>query len=200
MRWLREVRRTRGRACARHENVKSTMPAPRVARVRPSLLRTQRFSKRCVIFPLTRAMGTRPWARSVRPHQQRAISGACMSIASRRHIPLIVFAIVAALATPTSAMAQAPRGKIVLYTSQPERDASQTVAAYRKSYPDVEVEVFLFGHHRDHGQAHGRTLGRAAQGRRAADRRCRQHGSAEKRRTAARLSAGERQWSRRRHV
>jgi iron(III) transport system substrate-binding protein len=41
--------------------------------------------------------------------------------------------------------AQSPGGKLTLYTSQPERDASQTVAAFRKVYPGVEVEVFRSG-------------------------------------------------------
>jgi iron(III) transport system substrate-binding protein len=43
------------------------------------------------------------------------------------------------------AAAQAPAGKLVLYTSQPERDAAQTVAGFRKAYPGVEVEVFRSG-------------------------------------------------------
>ena len=38
-----------------------------------------------------------------------------------------------------------PTGKLVLYTSQPERDAAQTVSAFKKIYPDVEVEVFRSG-------------------------------------------------------
>ena len=67
-----------------------------------------------------------------------------MSIA-RRRFSLVVFAIVAMLAAPVPALAQTPKGKIVLYTSQPERDASQTVAAFRQVYPDVEVEVFRSG-------------------------------------------------------
>jgi iron(III) transport system substrate-binding protein len=36
-------------------------------------------------------------------------------------------------------------GKLVLYTSQPERDAAQTVAAFRKANPGVDVEVFRSG-------------------------------------------------------
>jgi iron(III) transport system substrate-binding protein len=44
-----------------------------------------------------------------------------------------------------AALAQAPSGKLVLYTSQPERDATQTVAAFRKAYPNVEVDVFRSG-------------------------------------------------------
>jgi hypothetical protein len=44
-----------------------------------------------------------------------------------------------------SAAAQAPGGKLVLYTSQPERDAAQTVAAFKKAQPGVEVDVFRSG-------------------------------------------------------
>ena len=46
---------------------------------------------------------------------------------------------------PLSAQAQAPKGKLVLYTSQPERDAAQTTAAFKQAYPGVEVEVFRSG-------------------------------------------------------
>jgi iron(III) transport system substrate-binding protein len=49
------------------------------------------------------------------------------------------------LAAAHAAFAQAPAGKIVLYTSQPERDATQTVAAFRKAHPNVEVDVFRSG-------------------------------------------------------
>jgi len=45
----------------------------------------------------------------------------------------------------TMSFAQSPTGKLVLYTSQPERDAAQTVAAFRKAYPNVEVDVFRSG-------------------------------------------------------
>ena len=53
----------------------------------------------------------------------------------------------AALAlTGTRAAAQpAPSGRLVLYTSQPDRDASQTVEAFRKRHPGVTVEVFRSG-------------------------------------------------------
>ena len=71
-----------------------------------------------------------------------------MNVASRRSflaaLGLTATALVAALA-PLPAAAQAPAGKLVLYTSQPERDASQTVAAFRKAYPGVEVDVFRSG-------------------------------------------------------
>jgi iron(III) transport system substrate-binding protein len=52
-----------------------------------------------------------------------------------------IFAAVAA----TTVAGQTPGGKLVLYTSQPERDASQTVAAFRKAYRGVDVEVFRSG-------------------------------------------------------
>jgi iron(III) transport system substrate-binding protein len=56
----------------------------------------------------------------------------------------LVAGLVAAIAAG-SAAAQAPRGKLVLYTSQPERDAAQTVSAFKQAYPGVEVEVFRSG-------------------------------------------------------
>ena len=40
----------------------------------------------------------------------------------------------AALLAAAPAFAQAPSGKLVLYTSQPEKDATQTVAAFKKAY------------------------------------------------------------------
>jgi len=52
---------------------------------------------------------------------------------------------IAAVVAATFAIAQAPSGKLTLYTSQPERDATQTVAAYKKVHPDVDVEVFRSG-------------------------------------------------------
>jgi iron(III) transport system substrate-binding protein len=66
-----------------------------------------------------------------------------MRIAWRRW--LVVFASLATFFIATSAAAQAPSGTLVLYTSQPERDAAQTVAAFRKVYPAVNVEVFRSG-------------------------------------------------------
>lgn len=39
----------------------------------------------------------------------------------------------------------AQTGKIVLYTSQPDRDAAQTVAEFRKVRPGIEVEIFRSG-------------------------------------------------------
>jgi iron(III) transport system substrate-binding protein len=52
---------------------------------------------------------------------------------------------VAATALVLPARAQAPAGKLVLYTSQPDRDAQQTVNGFRAVNPGVEVEVFRSG-------------------------------------------------------
>ena len=51
----------------------------------------------------------------------------------------------AAVTAAGPAPAQEVKGKLVLYTSQPERDAAQTVAAFRKVHPGVDVEVFRSG-------------------------------------------------------
>ena len=45
-----------------------------------------------------------------------------------------------ALALCVGAGAHAASGKLVLYTSQPDKDAQQTVDAFRAVHPDVEVE------------------------------------------------------------
>lgn len=50
----------------------------------------------------------------------------------------------AALALPAAARAQA-KGKLTLYTSQPEKDANQTIAGFKKVNPNVEVEIFRSG-------------------------------------------------------
>ena len=52
---------------------------------------------------------------------------------------------IAAVLAAGAASAQDVKGKLVLYTSQPERDAAQTVAAFRKVHPGVDVEVFRSG-------------------------------------------------------
>jgi len=57
----------------------------------------------------------------------------------------IAMAVLATAVTLPSAIAQAPKGKLVLYTSQPERDATQTASAFKQAYPGVEVEVFRSG-------------------------------------------------------
>ena len=66
-----------------------------------------------------------------------------MIIVSRRNV--IMAALCAAVLAAGSAAAQAPSGKLVLYTSQPERDAAQTVAAFKRAQPGVEVDVFRSG-------------------------------------------------------
>jgi iron(III) transport system substrate-binding protein len=50
-----------------------------------------------------------------------------------------------ALAGRRAAAQSASSGRLVLYTSQPDRDASQTVEAFRKRHPGVTVEVFRSG-------------------------------------------------------
>lgn len=51
---------------------------------------------------------------------------------------LLLSALIAGLAG--SAMAQDVSGRLVLYTSQPDADAQQTVDAFTAAYPDIEVE------------------------------------------------------------
>src|SRR5438093_1892033 len=53
-------------------------------------------------------------------------------------------AAVLALVTPSELAAQ-PTGKLVLYTSQPDRDVQQTVEGFRKHNPGVDVEIFRSG-------------------------------------------------------
>jgi iron(III) transport system substrate-binding protein len=55
--------------------------------------------------------------------------------------------LIAALACALVAVpvAAAPGGKLVLYTSQPDRDAQRTVDGFRKKNPGVEVEIFRSG-------------------------------------------------------
>jgi len=59
---------------------------------------------------------------------------------------LVAGASALALAMPMGhAAAQTVSGKLVLYTSQPDRDAQQTVSGFRAVHPGVEVEVFRSG-------------------------------------------------------
>jgi iron(III) transport system substrate-binding protein len=63
---------------------------------------------------------------------------------TRRQFGMLVGA--GAIAGATGASAQAPQpSKLVLYTSQPDKDANQTVAGFRRLYPWVEVEIFRSG-------------------------------------------------------
>ena len=45
----------------------------------------------------------------------------------------------AALLLPAAALAQAPSGKLTLYTSQPQADAQATIDAFRRVHPAVEI-------------------------------------------------------------
>ncbi|WP_342359672.1 ABC transporter substrate-binding protein [Terrarubrum flagellatum] len=66
-----------------------------------------------------------------------------MSPIDRRRL---VAAGAATMAAPFVARAQSgASGKLVLYTSQPEKDANQTAAGYKKANPGVEVEIFRSG-------------------------------------------------------
>src|SRR3954469_20537719 len=66
-----------------------------------------------------------------------------MAIVSVRNV--VAACVCAAVLAAGAAAAQAPKGKLVLYTSQPERDATQTIAAFKRAYPNVEVDVFRSG-------------------------------------------------------
>ena len=63
---------------------------------------------------------------------------------TRRHFGMLAASTMLAVSLST-ASAQPVSGKLVLYTSQPDRDAQQTVAGFRKLHPNVEVEVFRSG-------------------------------------------------------
>ncbi len=58
---------------------------------------------------------------------------------------LLVLTVVVSVALAARAVAAEPSGRLVLYTSQPDRDAQQTVDAFRKKNPGVEVEIFRSG-------------------------------------------------------
>ncbi len=56
----------------------------------------------------------------------------------------LCLALAALLAAPPAVAADIG-GKLMLYTSQPDRDAQQTVDAFRKKHPGVQVEIFRSG-------------------------------------------------------
>lgn len=65
-------------------------------------------------------------------------------------LPRLAALLLACALAPAAAFAQGSgvsgaAGKLTLYTSQPDRDAAQTVAAFRKAHPGVQVEVFRSG-------------------------------------------------------
>jgi iron(III) transport system substrate-binding protein len=57
----------------------------------------------------------------------------------------LALAILAAAFLPTAGLAQNVSGKLVLYTSQPNTDAQQTVDAFKSKYPQVEVSFVRDG-------------------------------------------------------
>jgi iron(III) transport system substrate-binding protein len=66
-------------------------------------------------------------------------------IFNRRQLMLATSVSLAAFTMPANAQQPATTGKLVLYTSQPDRDAQQTIAGFKKVHPGVEVEVFRSG-------------------------------------------------------
>lgn len=63
---------------------------------------------------------------------------------ARTH-PLKQFALVATLLTSVSFAATAAAETLVLYTSQPDADAAETVAAFEAANPGIDVEIFRSG-------------------------------------------------------
>jgi iron(III) transport system substrate-binding protein len=62
-----------------------------------------------------------------------------------RPLMALTGALALALLAAVGPDARAQTGKLVVYTSQPDRDAAQTVEAFRQRHPGVEVEVFRSG-------------------------------------------------------
>ncbi len=128
-------------------------------------------------------------ARSARD-ARRHFSEEGMNVVSRGTFVVAVLAALLFAASPLAA--QEVKGKLVLYTSQPERDASQTVAAFKRAQPGVEVEVFRSGTTEVMGKLAAEFAGGPAQSRRAADRRRGDHGGAQEGHAPASLSAKRR--------
>lgn len=57
----------------------------------------------------------------------------------------LLFAAAAALVAAPAVAQDGPSGQLMLYTSQPNADAQQTIDAFMERYPDVEVEFFRDG-------------------------------------------------------
>ena len=62
----------------------------------------------------------------------------------KRAIRTFLISMLAAMLGAPAAVAQTG-GKLVLYTSQPDRDAQRTVEGFRKAHPGVDVEIFRSG-------------------------------------------------------
>ena len=78
-----------------------------------------------------------------------------------------------------AADAFAASGKLVLYTSQPNKDAQQTVDAFRAVHPDVEVEWIRDGTTKVMAKLRAEFAADSHEAGRAADCRRRQHGGAQ---------------------
>ena len=98
---------------------------------------------------------------------------------------LALAGMVAALGT-SAALAQS--GKLVLYTSQPNADAQQTVDAFKAKYPGVEVEWVRDGTTKVMAKLEAEFVAGNPAARRAPDRRHGDHGGAEAGRPADALS------------
>lgn len=63
---------------------------------------------------------------------------------SARSLITLALAATVALATACASAAQST-GRLVLYTSQPDKDAAQTAASFSKLHPGVQVDIFRSG-------------------------------------------------------
>ena len=57
----------------------------------------------------------------------------------------LIAALLTAVLVPAAAMAQEVSGKLVLYTSQPNTDAQQTIDAFKAKYPKVDISFVRDG-------------------------------------------------------
>ena len=121
---------------------------------------------------------------------------------SRENDPMTSFIrILSALAllalSPFAARAQ--EGKLVLYTSQPNQDAQQTLDAFKAKYPKIDATFVRDGTTRVMAKLKAEIDSRPAAGRRGADRRFRLDGGIEEGRPVAGLSQSRRLGLSRRH-
>lgn len=63
----------------------------------------------------------------------------------RTRFPRLAALALAGLAAGWGMPALAQSGKLMLYTSQPDRDAAQTIAAFKEAFPGVDVDIFRSG-------------------------------------------------------
>ena len=67
------------------------------------------------------------------------------SVGRRLVISLAAAAAALSLSVGVQAQAAKPSGTLVLYSSQPERDLKETLAAFNAQFPDVKVETYRSG-------------------------------------------------------